>query len=254
MKRSRRHSHGNGHLVIDVLAQHSNYAGYSPVGKLVATLVVIIATVIQTSMIWGIILLIGMSLLTIIGGGIPWKKYLRVLLIPMGFIIVSGLAIGIEYAKYKVSGVGVPFGSGYLCITKVSGFRALLVSSKAFGSVSCLYAYSLSTPMSKVIYGMRQMKIPEVIISLMYLMYRYIFVLLDTYYGMRMAAESRNGFGNYKRSVATTGLIYRNLMRRSYEHASKNFDAMESRCFQGKVDFLPYEEQSKRGNHHGRKK
>lgn len=252
MKQSRRHSHGEGHIVIDRLAQQSRFAGLSPVGKLVITLIVIVGTVIQKTFLWGIILVVGTSILTVFGGKIPWKKYIRVLLIPSSFILISGLAIAIEYSKIKSGGLEIPFGSGYLLITRQTGLRALLVSSKAFGAVSCLYAYSLSTPMSRIIYGMRQLKVPEVVISLMYLMYRYIFVLLDTYHGMRTAAESRMGYGNYKRSIRSTGLVYRNLMMRSYEHASRNFDAMESRCFNGKVDFLPYEK--KRGQQHANKR
>lgn len=253
MRKSRPHNHGEGHIVIDELAQQSKFEGLSPVGKLVITLIVIVLTIIQKTYVWGVVLCISMSILTVLLGGIPWRKYRRILLIPMGFILVSGLAIGIEYAGVKTGIVGFPLGHGYIMVTKESAFRALLVTSKAIGSVSTLYAYSLSTPMSKIIYGMRQIKMPEILISLMYLIYRYIFVLLDTYYGMRTAAKSRLGYGNYKRNVITTGLIYRNLMRRSYEYANRNFDAMESRCFQGKVEFLPYREQKKEVKNDGRR-
>lgn len=112
MRKSRPHNHGEGHIVIDELAQQSKFEGLSPVGKLVITLIVIVLTIIQKTYVWGVVLCISMSILTVLLGGIPWRKYRRILLIPMGFILVSGLAIGIEYAGVKTGIVGFPLGHG----------------------------------------------------------------------------------------------------------------------------------------------
>lgn len=241
MRKTHKKKQTEGHIVIDRLAQQSRFASVSSVGKLIFVLSVIVFAILQTNPVVGFILALIMGIITVAGGEISLKMYLRVLIIPAGFILISCLAIVFEFAKNKMGLFALPFPGGYLVMTETTVRKALLVSSKAVGSVSCLYAYSLSTPMSKIIYGLRQLKVPEVMISLMYLMYRYIFVLLDTYHGMKVAAESRMGYHHFGISVKTTGLIYRNLLMKSYEHAMHNFDAMESRCFDGKVQFLPKE-------------
>ena len=55
---------------------------------------------------------------------------------------------------------------------------------------------------------------------------------------MKQAAEGRMGYIDYRTSLRTTAGIYGNLLAYSYRQAGANFDAMESRCFDGSVQFL----------------
>ncbi len=95
--------------------------------------------------------------------------------------------------------------------------------------------------MSELIGVLRRARCPDVLIGLMYLIYRYIFVLLSMYHTMRSAAKSRLGYVDYRTSIRTTGNLYSNLLARSYRHANRNFDAMESRCFDTEIRFLESE-------------
>ena len=251
MKKIHKRKRMQGHIVIDQLAQQSRFAPVSNVVKLILVLGLIVTTMLVTNPFFGLVMAVVMGVITVVIGGIPLRKYLRVMLVPAGLILISCLAIAFEFSIEKIGILAVPFPSGYLLMTKETALKALFVCAKSVGSVSCLYAYSLSTPMSKIIHGLRQLKVPEVMISLMYLMYRYIFVLLETYQGMKVAAESRMGYAHYWKSIRTTGLVYRNLLVKSYEHAMHNFDAMESRCFDGQVKFLS-KEKAKRKSKNGR--
>jgi cobalt/nickel transport system permease protein len=55
---------------------------------------------------------------------------------------------------------------------------------------------------------------------------------------MREAAKSRLGFADYRASMRTTGNLFANLLGRSYRYANRNFDAMESRCFNTEIRFM----------------
>jgi cobalt/nickel transport system permease protein len=78
----------------------------------------------------------------------------------------------------------------------------------------------------------------------MYLVYRYIFTLVEMYHTMRDAATSRLGYANFRATLRTTGNLYTCLLGRSYRQANKNFDAMESRCFDKGIRFLENREKA----------
>ena len=92
--------------------------------------------------------------------------------------------------------------------------------------------------MSDLIGVLRRARCPDVLIELMYLIYRYIFTLITMYHTMRDAAKSRLGYVDYRTSLRTTGDLYASLLGRCYRHANKIFDAMESRCFDTGIRFL----------------
>jgi ABC-type cobalt transport system, permease component CbiQ and related transporters len=132
----------------------------------------------------------------------------------------------------------VPVFGVWLSVSVKSQAHTALIVSRAFGAVSCLCFLSLTTPMPDIIAVLRRIRCPSFIIDLMYLIYRYIFILLSLHHEMHDAAKSRLGFKDYRTSLHATGKIYANLLANSYQFASKNFDAMESRCYDTGIRFL----------------
>jgi cobalt/nickel transport system permease protein len=100
---------------------------------------------------------------------------------------------------------------------------------------------SLTTPLYELIGILKRCKVPEIVIELMYLIYRFIFILLETYHNMRTASDTRLGYVNLKRSYYTFFGVCSNLLVIAFEKASKSFDAMEARCYDGKLIFLEKE-------------
>ena len=96
----------------------------------------------------------------------------------------------------------------------------------------------MTTPVTELTGVLKRLHCPDLICSLMYLMYRYIFLMYQVHGNMKQAAEGRMGYMDYRTSLRTTAGIYGNLLAYSYRQAGANFDAMESRCFDGSVQFL----------------
>lgn len=235
-----RHKH-EGVLVIDILAQHSKLNQVNAALKFWTVLVLLFLCVASDSAVIGLILMIVMFLLIVPFGGLHFHDYLSLLSLPVSFLLISALALLFDYGSVAAGVIHFPFLEGYLFVSSAAQLRAALVLSKALGALSCLYLLSLSTPMSEIISVLRKAHVPDVVIELMYLIYRYTFVLFEMYRSMKDAAKSRLGFVSFSISVKTTGMIYSNLMARSYQRAMKNFDAMESRCYVGEIRFLEAE-------------
>ena len=232
-----RHKH-DGFMTIDIIAQNSRLNKVNPALKFWMVLILMLLSVISNSYFVGLFLAVFMLVLIVFAGGMEIHDYLSILALPLSFLLLSGLALLFEYSLQPAGVLNLPVFQGYFTVSRPAQLRAALVLSRALGAISCLYLLSLSTTMSEIIGVLRRFHTPDIIIELMYLIYRYTFILLDMHRSMKDAAGSRLGFMNFSTAIHTTGRIYSNLLARSYRQANINFDAMESRCYTGEIRFL----------------
>lgn len=232
-----RHDH-SGFLIIDTLAQTSKLKSVNPTLKFLVTLIVMVICVASGNPMVGLLVAFAMGALTTLVGGIKLHTYVHMLSLPAAFLMISGIVLLFDIAPESIGVINIPLFGMWLCVTPQTQALAGLVMGRAFGAVSCLYFLSLTTPLSEIIGILRRFRCPSVLIDLMYLIYRYIFILLSMYRAMSDSAKSRMGFDGLKASLRSTGSLYSNLLARSYRQANQNFDAMESRCYDSDIRFL----------------
>ena len=225
-------------ITIDALAYSSRLGKVNPSLKFWTTIAMMVICVSARSPYAGIFLSVAMPVLVVFVGGLKLRDYITMLALPLSFLMMGGVALLFEVTAQSGGILSIPFFGHWLCVTSTTQIRTVLVLSRALGAVSCLYFLSLTTPMSELIGVLRRAKCPNVLIGLMYLIYRYIFILLSMHRAMKNAAKSRLGYINYRTGLRTTGNIYSNLLARSYRQATSNFDAMESRCYDTEIRFL----------------
>ena len=92
---------------------------------------------------------------------------------------------------------------------------------KCFGAVSCMYFLSLTTPMVDLFTLLRKSIIPNFIIEIAELIYRYIFVLFDVSHRIHTAQDARLGYCNLRVSYHSTAQLASNLFIRSFNQAVK---------------------------------
>lgn len=233
---SRHHSHGP--VVIDQLA-HRSALGQASTGwkALVCCLLLVMALNIRHP---AAALLLGLmaAVFTILGAGVPLGEYLALLSLPLSFLLLSGLALLWGYGTAPTGMLSVPFGGGFLVVTAEAQTRAALVTARSVGALSCLYLLALTTPLSRLVSLLRRLRMPEVLLQLMILIYRYLFLLLELHRTMEDAAASRLGYAAFPQAVRTTGKVWGGLLFRSLHRTRQYFDAMESRCYDGRLEFL----------------
>ena len=232
-----RHQHSDV-LSIDVMAQKSRLKKVHPVLKFGTLFTLIILCVVSPNPLTGVFLLFAMIILVVFVGGLNLHRYIRILSLPVAFLLIAGFAL-LFYVSPEPTGVlNIPLFGYWLSVSTSTQAHTALIVSRALGAVSCLCSIGVTTPMPDIIGVLRSFRCPSVMIDLMYLIYRYIFILLSLHHEMYNAVRCRLGFRDYRTSLRATGMIYTNLLARSYQFASKNFDAMESRCFDTGIVFL----------------
>lgn len=234
------HHHGES-LSIDYYAYQSGLKHWHPVLKSVLSISLLMMGIGFDSALVSMMILVTTMFFVVVIGKLSLVQYLRVLSIPITFILLSLLTISVDYSTLMPSGFSVRFFSGYL-YTNLDLLKAAgLLGLKMFAAISCLQMLALTTPSSEVILVLKKCHLPSLIIELMALTYRFIFILLDVTMRMKNAAESRNGYVDYKASMRTFSQITAGLLIQSIKKANQYFIAMESRCYEGEYHY--YEEE-----------
>ena len=236
---TRRHNHSQ-FLSNDILAQISRLKTVSPFLKFWTLLALMVVSVASRNPYTGLFLLLACFMLAVFASGAGMHHYVQVMVLPVSFLLIGGLALLFEVSSGPAGVLNLNVFGFWLSVSEKTQSQTALVISRAFGAVSCLCVLSITTPMPDIIGVLRRARCPDLIIDLMYLIYRYIFILLILHHEMRNAARSRLGYRDYRASLRATGSIFANLLARSYQFASQNFDAMESRCYDTGIRFIEH--------------
>ncbi len=229
--------HSHSILQIDVLAHKSKLKSISPTIKFITFFSLMVMCIFSKRIFYGLLLFVLVSLITVYVGGLDIKKYINLISLPMSFLMLSCLVLLFEFNTVGNGVLNFKIFGYYLVMTKATQIAASLVISRSMGALVCLYAISVTTPMSDLIETLHKLRCPKILINLMYLIYRYAFLVMDIHNTLKTATVSRLGFSDFKKSMKSSGLIYTKLFMRSYANANVSFDAMESRCFNTEIRF-----------------
>ncbi|MDD7268129.1 MAG: cobalt ECF transporter T component CbiQ [Lachnospiraceae bacterium] len=222
---------------LDIMAVGAEQSRINPYLKVGTILFVLVMTLHTESVKAEGLLFVVASALTIFFGSVSVRQYVRLLLPPLLFIGVSGLGLLLSYQAQPTGLLSYPFFKGYLVMTAETQEQTTSVIIRAIAAVSCLYTLQTTTGMTELIEVFRKLKVPDIVTELMYLMYRYIFIFFLMVMEMKKAAASRLGYRTYRISLRTTGAILSHLFTYGLMQALRSFEAMESRCYQGKLRF-----------------
>lgn len=210
-----------------------------PFEKLIFTILTLMICVSINSPVVSITTIILMSFITINIAGIPAKFYLKLLFIPIYFLIVGTAVIAVN--PIHSSGEAILVYKNFhinLVITTNSLLMAENTFLKALGSISCLYFLSLTTPLIEIISILRKFKVPELFLELMSLIYRFIFILMESADTILHSQTSRLGYTGLHNTFNSLGLLASNLFILSYKRAQDLYTALESRGYTGTINVL----------------
>ena len=243
----RGHQHGEGGFSIDYYAYVSGLRRVNPVFKVLFSVAVLILTIWLDSPWVSLFVILSMALLSIWKGKVDLHGYCSLMTIPIVFMLLGSAAIAAGFSRQPVGDYHLNLHFFYLYATRGSIERALFLILKAFGAVSAMFMLTLSTPSCEIISALRRLHVPKLIVELMNMIYRYIFIMMDTQHKMRNSAESRLGYCDFRTSCYSFGGIASNLFIVSLKKANAYYDAMESRCYDGELRFLEEDKPVKQG-------
>jgi len=223
-------------LNIDYLASHNALHKVVASQKMALSFIGLFIVTLFRNNILSIWTLLFMSSVIIFYAKIPWKSYVSLLIAPIGFVLAGGIAIVISitlsqsvpaHTLWHSSLFGIQF-----FILPSDLLRAITLFFTAISATSCLYFLILTTPMYEISPVLARLKVPTIIIELMELMYRFIFLFLQTITQLYTAQHARLGYRTYRSSFQSLSLLISALFRSifvryqalSYAMAARNIE------------------------------
>lgn len=233
-------------IVIDKLCYQSGLRYVNASEKFLYAVLTLAMCIISRSILTAATVFSVNVFLTVTKGGTPFGRYLKLLLVPAAFLLMSTAVLVINISGTPLDAFAVSLGKCYLTGSVSSVKEGLTLCGKAFGAVSCLYFLSLTTVMTDILGVMKKLHVPGLVIELMMLIYRFIFLLMETASAITVSQNSRLGNKDYRTRIRSFGSMGSALLVRSIKRSSVLYNAMEARCYDGEIRVLSEERPAKR--------
>ncbi|MHC1723120.1 MAG: cobalt ECF transporter T component CbiQ [Aminipila sp.] len=230
-------------ILIDKLAYSSAIRNRSPFLKSAFAVGTLLICVAARSFVISFVILILMGCVTIFFSRTSPSHYIKLMIAPFVFLALGTVAIAVNFTDVPMDLLNIAIGSKYIAVSWFSLTYAVRLIIVSLASVSCLYFLILTTPMMDLLYVLKKLHCPSLIIEIMMLTYRYIFVLFDMASSIMTAQNCRLGNISAKSAINGMGNMLSVILIRAMQKANNLFDAMESRCYDGEIKVL-YESQS----------
>lgn len=163
---------------------------------------------------------------------IPFKVYFKMLLLPASFLLISIITIIISvnshdylyYFRIMNTSIG---------ITIESLSKGVKLFTTVLSSLTSVYFLILTTPIIDIIKVLRKLRVPNLFIELMVLIYRSIFIFIEEANNIYLAQVMKFGYENKRNSLRSTALLIRNLFTRVFiKHNEMNL-SLECKLYDG---------------------
>lgn len=235
------HRHAHGPRSIDRLAYQSGMRRWNPVFKTVLAVGTLILCLAADRPLVSVAVILVLAALQKGKGRLPLRDYFGLLLVPLAFLLLGGAAVACDIAFAPAGDWNLRLPWFYVCADADSVRFAAALVLKALGAVSAMYLLALTTTACELVDVLRCAHLPPLLCELMYLIYRFVFVLLDMYGRMRQAAGARLGWRDFRTSCRSFGGTAGNLLVLSLRRSRVYADAMAARGYDGELRFLAEE-------------
>jgi cobalt/nickel transport system permease protein len=165
-------------------------------------------------------------------GDIPVKFILKKVLLVSSFAVFIGIFNPLLDRQVETSFLGISVSGGW-----VSFFSIML---KFFLTVTSALLLIATTSFPGICHALQKMGIPEIFVSQLLFLYRYLFVLVEEAMKIVRARDMRS-FGKKGHDMKTFTRLIGTLFLRTMERAERVYQAMLSRGFNGRLHTMkPY--------------
>lgn len=223
-------------LSIDLVANTNRLTKYNAMGKFLLSMAMLLVSIILENTIFNVTISIVFLLVIVFVGKISFKYYLKLLMIPVTFILMSVIAILLtEVSNTAASDIMISTDvfKYQIGVTTYTFELAKSIIFRSLGSISCVYFLVLSTPSNQIIKIFKKMKVPIEFIELYMLCYRFIFLLLDEIRIITTAQELRFGYSSIKISYRSFSTLVGIVFIRTYDRYLSMQISLELKLYDG---------------------
>ena len=220
-------------LLIDKYSYTNKLSNTNPMIKFIIVVIALAITTIVSNNYVNLGIFLIMVFTTTVVAGIPFNKYLKILFIPISFLLISTLTVLLSISGKDIFIWSLRIGSKYIGITSESLVQSISLTTRVFASMSATFFLGLTTPLNNLIRVFKRLGLPVIIIELLVLIYRSIFIFLQESKEIYMAQELRFGYSNLTNSFRSTSLLIKALFVRVLLKYEDMVMALECKLYDG---------------------
>ncbi|KWX73205.1 cobalt ECF transporter T component CbiQ [Paenibacillus jilunlii] len=134
----------------------------------------------------------------------------------------------------------IPGTAQFLYMTPAGGMRAALLLARVSACLACCLFIMLTTPFGELLQVLRRLRMPQIVLELMLVMYRFLFLLDDAAHGLLLARRLRGGHRGFRsrlrEAASMAASLFANTMHRYYGLSQ----GLAARGFTGEILLPPY--------------
>ncbi len=223
---------------IEYASYNSKLRNYDTAGKLLLSISMLFCGICGNNIFSLIFILCTAIYFTVFKSGTDLIKYIKMYISPAIFIILGVITISLNIYAERTGIISLPFfANKFICITENSIKLGVITAIKAFSCISSMYFIILTTDIYKITGVLQKLKIPYLIIELMFIIYHFIFVLSERRDCIILSQKSRLGYNGFIQSINSFAKAFSSVFILSFIRVSKIYNSLEARCFDGNFKF-----------------
>jgi cobalt/nickel transport system permease protein len=219
-------------MLLEQLSYTNRWRRVHPGAKFLFAASGVIAASISVNPYQTLLIALLLTAAAVIGAGIPVGSYLKVLVVPLLFLLVSGVTLAIDV------GVKGSYPWFKLSFPEQQIILALKVCSRSLGCVAALLFLAFTTPLNDIISLLRKFSCPSILTDLMTLCFRTLFVFTDVIHDISTAQSSRMGYATTRNAMNSLGTLVAALVVQVWQRSVMLHQSALSRANDGPLYFL----------------
>ena len=226
-------------LLIDKYAYTNKLSDTSPQIKIGIGLVFLIISMITHNITLLLSIMILMSLAIVLIAKVDLKSYLKLLRVPLYFLIVGVLTNLINISFESESMIhSFKFFSFYIGVSSESLDTSKYILLRSMSCLTCVYFFVLTTPFNQVLYLFKKLNLSDTVVEISMLVYRFIFIFLEEVVDIKKSQELRFGYINLKTSYRSIGLLGNLLFKRLIKRYEDMSISLDMKLYDGKFHIV----------------
>lgn len=214
-------------LAVDDAAWGSAWRRRAPGDKMLLSLGLVVCALVLPAWPGSLLVAVAAVVLALGPARVPARTFTRAVRWPLAFIAVGALT-----AVVQVDGGGLGF-------APEAWVRAGSLMSHALAGSAAVLLLATTTPMSDLLPALRRLRVPDAVVEVASVVYRLLFVLLESLGTIREAQTARMGYSSMRRSYRSSGALAAAVLTRSWDRARRMQDGLAGRGMESGLRVLP---------------
>ena len=221
-------------MIIDDYAYKNKLSKVNPNIKFAIGMLLLVLSLINSYNYISLLIIAIMSFVIVIIAKIEFKDYIHFIKIPLVFLIISIVMILLTFSKDKDSLLySINIGSLYIGVSNESIISSTRLFFRALSCLTCIYFIMLTTPFNQLIFVFKKLHLPDIVLEISMLMYRFIFIFMEEVADIRKSQELRFGYINLKNGYNSFGLLVNMLFKRMMIRYDEMSIALDMKLYDG---------------------